>query len=49
MQQDGLIEMQPDSLKVTEAGRGFVRNIAMAFDLRLIRKQPQTRIFSMTV
>lgn len=49
MEQDGLIEIQPGSLKVTAAGRGFVRNIAMAFDVRMIRKQPQTRIFSMTV
>lgn len=49
MEQDGLIEIQPGLLKVTAAGRGFVRNIAMAFDLRMIRKQPQTRIFSMTV
>lgn len=49
MQQDGLVTLKKDGLKVTEAGRGFVRNIAMAFDLRLLRKQPETRIFSMTV
>ena len=49
MQQDGLVEIWDGMLKVTEAGRPFVRNIAMAFDLRMIRKQPETRIFSMTV
>lgn len=49
MQQDGLIEISGSHLQVTESGRTFVRNIAMAFDLRMIRKQPQTRIFSMTV
>lgn len=49
MQLDGLIEMKGDHLLVTEKGRTFARNIAMAFDLRLIRKQPQTRIFSMTI
>ncbi len=49
MQQDGLIEINNNHLKVTEKGRTFVRNIAMAFDLRMIRKQPETRIFSMTV
>lgn len=49
MQQDGLIEISGNHLQVTESGRTFVRNIAMAFDLRMIRKQPQTRIFSMTV
>lgn len=49
MEQDGLLEIFDTGLKVTEKGRAFVRNIAMAFDLRLIRKQPDTRIFSMTV
>ncbi|MFT3902748.1 MAG: oxygen-independent coproporphyrinogen III oxidase [Niabella sp.] len=49
MQQDGLIDITENHLRVTDAGRTFVRNIAMAFDLRMIRKQPQTRIFSMTV
>ncbi|MFV0605988.1 MAG: oxygen-independent coproporphyrinogen III oxidase [Niabella sp.] len=49
MKQDGLLNFDDTSLHVTEKGRTFVRNIAMAFDLRMIRKQPQTRIFSMTV
>jgi oxygen-independent coproporphyrinogen-3 oxidase len=49
MQDDGLIIINGKRLYVTEKGRTFVRNIAMAFDLRLIRHQPQTRIFSMTV
>lgn len=49
MQEDGLIVIEDEKLLVTETGRGFVRNIAMAFDLRMIRNQPQTRIFSMTV
>ena len=31
------------------AGKPFVRNICMAFDLRLIRKAPETALFSMTV
>ena len=49
MRDDGLIEINYEHLKVTEKGRTFVRNIAMSFDLRLIRHQPQTIIFSMTV
>ncbi|MCF3110354.1 oxygen-independent coproporphyrinogen III oxidase [Niabella sp. CC-SYL272] len=49
MERDGLLEISSTGLTVTAAGRAFVRNIAMAFDLRLIRKQPDTRIFSMTV
>ena len=49
MQDDGLLEILPNGLKVTEQGRPFVRNIAMAFDVRLWAKQPETRLFSMTI
>ena len=49
MENDQLIILEKNSLKVTDKGRAFVRNIAMAFDLRLIRKQPESRIFSMTI
>jgi oxygen-independent coproporphyrinogen-3 oxidase len=49
MENDGLVIIENKRLKVTEKGRSFVRNIAMALDLRMIRKQPGTRIFSMTV
>ena len=49
MQSDGLIEIGPDYLKITDAGRLFARNICMAFDLRMLRNQPETRIFSMTI
>ena len=46
---DGLVEIGANYIKVTEKGRPFVRNISMAFDLKLHRKKPETRIFSMTV
>ncbi|WP_318309406.1 oxygen-independent coproporphyrinogen III oxidase [Flagellimonas crocea] len=49
MQMDGLVEIDGNKIKVTEKGRPFVRNISMAFDLRMHRKKPNTRIFSMTV
>lgn len=49
MRVDGLIEVLEDKLVVKEKGRMFVRNICMAFDLRLIDKKPETRIFSMTI
>ncbi|HVZ95401.1 MAG TPA: oxygen-independent coproporphyrinogen III oxidase [Chitinophagaceae bacterium] len=49
MKNDGLIQIRDKHLKITETGRIFVRNIAMAWDLRMIRHQPETRIFSMTV
>ena len=49
MIKDGLIEVGPNFLKVTEEGRPFVRNACMAFDLRLQRNRPGTQLFSMTV
>lgn len=49
MEDDGLIEIGSDYLQVHEVGRPFIRNICMAFDLHLIRKEPQTRVFSMTI
>lgn len=49
MQEDGLIELVEMGIKVTEKGKPFVRNLCMAFDLRLKRKAPETSLFSMTV
>lgn len=49
MQDDGLVDIYPDKLVVTEKGKPFIRNICMAFDLRLKRKKPNTQVFSMTV
>lgn len=49
MEKDELIIFEDNRLKVTEKGRIFVRNICMAFDLRMLRNQPQTKIFSMTI
>ncbi len=49
MRLDGLLEINTHKLKVTPKGRPFVRNICMAFDLRLHKKMPDTRLFSMTV
>ena len=49
MQKDGLVELDSNFLQVTEKGRPFVRNICMAFDMRMRRKKPETQLFSMTV
>lgn len=49
MRDDGLLEIGPHSIRVTEQGKAFVRNICMAFDLHLKRRQPESRIFSMTI
>ncbi len=49
MELDDLIYLNDTSLQVTEKGKAFVRNICMAFDLRLMRKVPDTELFSMTI
>lgn len=49
MKDDGLLSIERYSVKVTKKGKAFIRNICMAFDLRLKRKTPQTKLFSMTV
>ncbi|WOE41257.1 oxygen-independent coproporphyrinogen III oxidase [Acinetobacter chinensis] len=49
MQQDGLLEITEQQICVTEKGKAFVRNICMAFDLRLKRRKPDNQIFSMTI
>lgn len=49
MENDGLVEINGTEVKITEAGRAFTRNVAMVFDLRMMRNKPETRIFSMTI
>ena len=49
LEKDGLLKLEKEGVKINEAGRPFIRNIAMAFDLKLLRSQPETRIFSMTI
>lgn len=49
MQYDGLLTIENKSIKVSTIGKAYIRNICMAFDLRLKRKAPQTKLFSMTV
>lgn len=49
MENDSLIVIEANKISITEAGRPFVRNICMAFDLHLKRKSPETNLFSMTV
>jgi oxygen-independent coproporphyrinogen-3 oxidase len=46
---DGLVEIEGDTLRITEAGRPFLRNACALFDLRLRRAQPAQRIFSQSI
>ncbi len=49
METDGFIKIYSDNIVITENGKPFIRNICMAFDLRLKRKIPNTQLFSMTI
>ncbi len=49
LKNDGLIDFGEKTILVTEKGKPFVRNICLPFDLRLQRKKPETKLFSMTV
>jgi oxygen-independent coproporphyrinogen-3 oxidase len=49
MENDGLLILGNNKILVTEKGKPYVRNICMAFDLRLKRKTPDTALFSMTI
>ena len=49
MEKDGLLVIGKNKITVTEAGKPFVRNICMGFDLLLKRKAPGTQLFSMTI
>ena len=49
MELDGFIKFGENKIIITENGKPFIRNICMAFDLRLRRNAPQTQLFSMTI
>ena len=49
LEADGLIELYSWGLKVTKAGKTFLRNICMALDARLYSDKPSTQIFSMAI
>ncbi len=49
LEADGLVKIGANTIKVTKKGKPFIRNISMAFDLKLQRKKPDTRLFSMTI
>jgi len=49
MLEDGLVWLTPSEIKVTPAGKRFLRNICMALDARLWEKKPESQLFSMAV
>ncbi len=49
MVEDGLVTFTGREMQLTERGRPFLRNAALALDLRLRRNKPETQIFSRSV
>lgn len=48
-EQDGLVTVTKAGVTVTEKGKPFIRNICMAFDARLWRSEPASRLFSSSI
>jgi len=46
---DHLLQINDYKINLKPEAKAFVRNICMAFDLRLQRKKPETELFSMTI
>lgn len=46
---DDLIDIENYKVKVKPKAKAFIRNICMAFDLRMLRNKPETKLFSMTI
>lgn len=46
---DDLLKIENYKIKVKPKGQAFIRNICMAFDMRMFRKKPETKLFSMTI
>ena len=46
---DDLISIDNFKVKVKPKAKAFIRNICMAFDMRMLRKKPETQLFSMTI
>lgn len=49
LEKDGLVNVKPYALTVTEAGKAFLRNICMCIDARYWRKTPEAKTFSSAV
>ncbi|WP_161890701.1 oxygen-independent coproporphyrinogen III oxidase [Pontibacter russatus] len=49
LEEDGLLDYSTNHVQVLEAGRPFLRNIAMCFDARLWADKPTTPVFSRSV
>jgi oxygen-independent coproporphyrinogen-3 oxidase len=49
LENDGLIELNPEGVQVKPEGKRFLRNICMCLDARLWADKPTTQLFSMAI
>lgn len=49
LEEDGLVTLEENGVKVTNLGRPYIRNICNAFDLPYWQKQPKKELFSQAV
>lgn len=49
MEKDGLLSIGDTHIKVHNHARAYIRNVCMAFDQRMLKNKPETRVFSMTI
>lgn len=49
LEQDGIVAIADNTLTVPKRKKAFVGNVCMAFDLKMIRDQPEKRLFSITI
>ena len=46
---DGLVDIQGESIQITELGKSFLRNVCMAFDERLQKTKERDNLFSQAI
>jgi oxygen-independent coproporphyrinogen-3 oxidase len=49
MEEEGILHLMNDSLKITPAGEPFIRNICKVFDRRIDRMEFQSETFSKSI
>lgn len=47
--QDGMVSIEDKKVEITRLGLPLIRNVAMAFDIRLKERSPKSQLFSKTV
>lgn len=49
LSKDKIVRLDKDSMEVSEDGKPFLRNVCMALDARMWKKQPESALFSNTI